>query len=150
MHFTQHTRLCCPSLSPGVCSDSCPLSWWYYPTISSFAAHFFLPSVFPSIKVFSNKLAFHNRWPNYWIFSFSISPSSEYSELISFTIGWILLSKGLSRVFSNTTIWKYQFFSAQPSLWSSSLGTSLVAQTVKRLPTVWETWVWSVSREDPL
>ena len=119
-HGLKHTKLPCPSLSPGVCSDSCPFSWWYYPTILSFAAHFFLPSVFPSIKVFSNELAFHIRWPNYWIFSFSISPSSEYSELISFTIDcWILLSKGLSRVFANTTDQEHQFFGTQPSLWSN-------------------------------
>ena len=48
-----------------------------------------LPSVFPSIKVFSNELALHIRWPSYWSFSFSISPSSEYTELISFRIDWI-------------------------------------------------------------
>ena len=119
-HGLKHTRLHCPSLSPGVCSDSCPLSWWYYPTISSCAAHFSLPSVFPSIKVFSNELAFHIRWPNCWIFSFSISPSSEYLELISFRIDcWILLSKGLSRVLSNTTDQEHQFFGTQPSLWSN-------------------------------
>ena len=71
-----------------------------------------------------------------------------------FPLGWTCLislqSKELSRVFSNTTIWKYQFFGTQPSLWSNSLGTSLVAQTVKCLPTVWETWVQSLGREDPL
>ena len=58
-----------------------------------------LPSMFPSIRVFSNKSVLHNRWPKYWSFSFSISPSNEYSELISFRI-----SKGISRVFSTTTI----------------------------------------------
>ena len=58
-----------------------------------------LPSIFPSIRVFSNESAFHIRWPKYWSFSFSISPSNEYSGLISFKIGLIsLLSKGLSRV----------------------------------------------------
>ena len=81
-----------------------------------------LSSVFPSINVFSYKLAFHNRWPKYWSFSFSISPSNEYSGLISFRLTGLisLLSKGLSRVFSSTTIRKHQFFSAQPSLWSNS------------------------------
>ena len=69
-----------------------------------------LPSIFPSIRVFSNESVLHIRWPNYWSFSFSISPSSEYSELISFRwTGWISLqSKGLSRVFSNTTVQKHQ------------------------------------------
>ena len=80
-----------------------------------------LPSVFLSIKVFSNE-SVHIKWPKYW--SFSISLSSEYSGLISFSLvltGLIsLLPKGLSRVFSNTTVRKYQFFSAQLSLWSNS------------------------------
>ena len=75
---------------------------------------FLLPSIFPSIKVFSNESVLCIGWPKYWSFSFSISPSSEYSGLISFRMtDWISLqSKGLSRVFSNTTIQKHQFFSA--------------------------------------
>ena len=77
-----------------------------------------LPSVFPRIRVFSNESALHIRWPKYWSFSFSISPSNEYSGPISFRwTGWIsLLSKGLSEVFSNTAIQKHQFFSSQLSL----------------------------------
>ena len=61
----------------------------------------FLPSIFPSIRVFSNESALHIRWPKYWSFSFSISPSNEYSGLISFRMDWwvSLLSKGLSRVY---------------------------------------------------
>ena len=82
-----------------------------------------LPSIFPSIRVFSSELALRISWPKYWSFSFSISPPNEYSELI-FSLGLTSLisvqSKGLSRVFSRTTLWKHQFFSAQPSLWSSS------------------------------
>ena len=75
-----------------------------------------LPSVFSSIRVFSNKLVLCIRWSKYWSFSFSISPSNEYSGLISFRIGLISLQfKGLSRVFSNTTVRKHQFFSAQLS-----------------------------------
>ena len=79
-------------------------------------------SVFPSIRVFSSKSVLHIRWPKYWSFSFSISPSKEYSELISFgQTGWISLqSKGLSRIFSNTTFQKHQFFSSQLSLQSNS------------------------------
>ena len=70
-----------------------------------------LPSIFPSIRVFSNESALRNRWPKYWSFSFSISPSNEHSGLISFRIiGWISLqAKWLSRVFSNTTVQKHQF-----------------------------------------
>ena len=75
---------------------------------------FFLPSIFLSFRVFSKESVVGIRWPKYWSFSFSISPSSEYSGLIS------SLSKGLSRVFSSTTVQKHQFFGVQPSLWSNS------------------------------
>ena len=79
-----------------------------------------LPSIFPSIRVFFKESALRIRWPKYW--SFSISPSNECSELISFRIDWfdLLQSKGLSRVFSNSMVQKHQFFSAQPSSWSNS------------------------------
>ena len=79
-----------------------------------------LPSIFASIRVFSNELALCLRWPKYW--SFSISASNGYSGLISFRIDWfdLLAAKGLSRVLSNTTVQKHQFFIAQPSLWSNS------------------------------
>ena len=77
-----------------------------------------LPSVFPSIRVFSSEPALHIKWPKYRNVSFSISSSNEYSGLISFRIDWLisLLSKGLSRVFSSTTIQKHQFFGPQPYL----------------------------------
>ena len=86
---SNHLILCCPLLLP--------------------------PSIFPSIRVFSNESVLHIRCPEYWNFSFSISPSNEYSGLISFRrTGWISLqSKGLSRVFSNTRVQKHQFFCAQ-------------------------------------
>ena len=76
------------------------------------------PSIFP--RVFSSELALCIRFSKYW--SFSISPSNKYSWLISFRIDWfdLLAVKGLSRVFSRTTIQKHQFFGVQPSLWSSS------------------------------
>ena len=71
--------------------------------------------IFPSIGVFSNKSVLHIRWPNCWSFNFNISPSNEYSGLISFRMDWLDLihSKGLSRVFSNTTVQKHQFFGTQ-------------------------------------
>ena len=79
----QHARLPCPSLSPEVCSDSCPLSQWCHPTISSSVTLFSsCPKAFPAL-VFPNKSAFHIRWPKYWSFSFSTSPSNEHSGLIS-------------------------------------------------------------------
>ena len=81
-----------------------------------------LPSLFPGIRVFFSELAFCIRRPKLWSFSFSISPSNEYSGLISFRMTGLisLQSKGLSRVFSSTTIRNHEFFNAQPSVWSSS------------------------------
>ena len=80
------------------------------------------PPIFPSIRVFSNESVLHIRWPKDWSFSLRISLSNEYSGLISLKwTGWISLqSKGLSRVFSSTTVQKHQFFSAQLSSQTSS------------------------------
>ena len=78
----QHTKLPCPSLSPRVCSNSCPLSQWCYLTISSSVFNL-LPSTFPSIRVISSESALHIKWPKYWSFSFSICHPNEYSGLIS-------------------------------------------------------------------
>ena len=76
------------------------------------------PSIFPSIRVFSYESALLIKWPKYWSFSFSLSPFNEYSGLISFRMDWWISwqFKGLSRVFSNTTVQKHQFFIAQLSL----------------------------------
>ena len=73
-----------------------------------------LPSVLPSIRVFSNESALCIRWPKYWSFSLNISPSNEHSVPISFRRDWLdlLAVQGLSKVFSSTTVWKHQFFSA--------------------------------------
>jgi len=81
-----------------------------------------LPSIFPSIRVFSNELVLYNRWPKYWRFSFIISLFNEYSGLVSFRIDWfdLLAVQGLSRVFSNITVQKHKLFGAQLSLWSNS------------------------------
>ena len=81
-----------------------------------------LPSIFPSIRVFSNNSAFCIRWPKYWSFSFNISPSNDTQGWSpSEWTGWISLpSKGLPRVFSNTTVQNHQFFGAQLSLQSNS------------------------------
>ena len=81
-----------------------------------------LPLIFPRIRVCSNESALCIRRPKYWSVSFSISPSNEYSGLISFRMDWLdlLAVKGLSRVFSNTTVQKHQFFGAQLCLWSNS------------------------------
>ena len=82
-----------------------------------YISHLPLPSIFPSIRIFSDESVLRIRWPEYWSFSFSISPSTEYSGFPLEWTGWISLqSKGLSRVFSNNTAQKHQFFSAQLSL----------------------------------
>ena len=121
-HGLQHSRLPCPTLSTGVCSNSCPLCRWCHPTISSSVTPLLFPySNFLSIRVFSNELVLCITWPKYWSFSFSISPSNEHSGSTSFRIDWFdfLAVQGLSRVFSNT-IQKHQFFSTPPSLRSDS------------------------------
>ena len=80
-----------------------------------------LPSVFPSIRFFSNELALCIRWPKDWSFSFSISPSNEYSGLISFRMDWfdLLADQGTLKNLLQHHSSKHQFFSAQPSLWSN-------------------------------
>ena len=75
------------SPTPGACPNSCPSSWWCHPTISSCHPLLLLPSIFPSIRVFSNESVLRIRWPKYC--RFSISPSNEYSGLISFRIDWL-------------------------------------------------------------
>ena len=121
-HGLQHARLPCPSPSPRVCSDSCPSSQWCYPTISS--------SVIP----FSSCLqAFpaSGSFPKTWLFTSGGRRIGALASVLPGNIqGWFPLglslglisfqSKGLSRVFSNTTVQKHQFFCAQPSLWSNS------------------------------
>ena len=89
----QHARLPCLSPTPGACSNSCPSSQWCHPTISSSVRPLLLlPSIFQSIRVFSNELTLCIRWSKYWSFSFGISLSNEYSGVISFRIDWFDLA----------------------------------------------------------
>ena len=88
-HGLQHARLPYPSPTPGAYSNSCPSSQWCHPIISSCHPLLLPPSIFARIRVFSNESVLHIRWPQYWSFSFSISPSNEYSGLISFRIDWL-------------------------------------------------------------
>ena len=85
-HGLQHNRLSCPLLSSGVCSNSRRVGDAIQPS-HPLLPLLLLPSVFPSIRVFSHESALQVRWPNYW--SFSISPTNEYSGLISFRIDWV-------------------------------------------------------------
>ena len=118
-----HVRLPCPSLSPRVCSDSCPLNWWCYLIISSSAAPFcFYLQSCPASESFPVSQLFVSGGQ-------SIGASALASVLPMNIQGWFpleltglisLRSKGLSTVFSNTTVRKHSFFSTQPSLWSRS------------------------------
>ena len=88
-HGLQHARFPCPSPSPRACSNLSTES--VMPSNHLILCHplVFLPSIFPSIRVFSNESALRTRWPNDWSFSFNISPSNEYSGVISFRIDWL-------------------------------------------------------------
>ena len=97
-HELQHARLPCPLPTPGVHPNSCALSQWCHPAISSLCRPLLLlPPITPSI--FSNESTLCMRWPKYWSFSFSITPSKEYPGLISFRMDWLdlLSSKMLSK-----------------------------------------------------
>ena len=87
LHESQYARPPCLSPTPGVHPNPCPSSQWCHPT-TSFCCPLLLPSIFPSIRVFPKESVLRIRWPKYWSFRFSISPSSEYSGLISFRIDW--------------------------------------------------------------
>ena len=91
-----------------------------------------MPSIFPRIRVFSNELALYIRWPKYWSFSSSIHTSVNIQGWFPLGLtGLITLpSKGLSRVFSSTTVWKHHFFSTQPSLWSHSHIITTTGKTI--------------------
>ena len=119
-HGLQHTRPPCFSLSPGACSNSCPSSQWCHPTLSS------------SIILFSclQSLPASGSFPRSWLFASCDQSDKASASVLPMNIqGWFplgftglisLMSKGLSRVFSNTTAEKHQFFSTQLSLWSNS------------------------------
>ena len=112
-HGVQHARLSCPSPT---WSNSCPLSWWYHPTILSSVIPFSscLQS-FPAPGSQSNESVLCIRWPKYWHFSFSISPSNEYSGLISFRMDWLdlLVVQGTLESLLQHHSQKHQFFGAQ-------------------------------------
>ena len=118
-HGLQQARLLCPSPPPRVCSNSCPLSQWYHPTISSCHLLLLLPSIFSSTRVFSNVLANRIRWTNIGASASAlVLPVNIQSWFPLVLIGVIsLLSKGLSGVFFNTTVQRHQFFGILLSLW---------------------------------
>ena len=109
-------------LSPWVCSNSCPLNQWCHPTVSSSVPFYSCPQSFTASGSFQC-VGFRIRWPEYWSFSFSISPSIEYSGLIFFRMDWfdLLAVQGtLKNLLQHHSSKKHQFFRAQPSSWSNS------------------------------
>ena len=132
-HEPQHARPPCPLPTPGVYPNSCPLSWWCHPPISSSVVPpLLLPSIFPSVSVFSNESAFHIRWPKYWSFSFNISPSSEHPGLISFRMDWLdllavqgTLKSLLQHHSSKASIWCLAFFIVQFSHPDTTTGKTI-------------------------
>ena len=111
-HGLQHTRLSCPSPTPRACLNSNPLSWWCHPTISPsfvpFSSHL---QSFPS--VFSSEWVLCIRWPKYWSFSFSTSPSNKYSGLIFFRIDWfdlLVFSTSPSNEYSGLIFFRIDWF----------------------------------------
>ena len=121
-HGLQHARLPCPSLSPGVCSNSCPSSWWCHPTVSSSVVHFSCIQFFLASRSFPRSQFFTSGGQSIGVSaSASVLPVNNQDWFPLGLTGLIsLLSKGLSRVFSNTTVQKHKFFSTQLSLWSNS------------------------------
>ena len=122
-HGLQHTRIPCPSPTPGAYSNSCPLSWWRHPTISSSVVPFSSPlQYFPASGFFPLSQFFLSVSQSIRVSaSASVLPMNIQDWFPLGLTGWISLqSKGLSRVFSNNTVQKHQFFSAQISLQSNS------------------------------
>ena len=119
-HGLQHIRLPCPSPSPEVCSNWCPLSWWCHPTIPSSVTPFSCTQSFPASGSFPMSQHFILGGQSIRA-SASVLPMNIQGWFPLGLTGLISLqSKGLSRVFSSTAVWKHQIFSVQPSLWSNS------------------------------
>ena len=122
-HDVQHTRPPCPSLSPWVCSNLCPLSQWHHPNISSCVAPFSsCPQSFPASESFAMNRLFTSGGQSIWVSaSASVLPMNLQDWFpLGLTGLTFLQSKGLSRVFSNTTVQKHRFFGTLSSLWSNS------------------------------
>ena len=142
-HGLEHTRLLCPSPTPGVHSESIES---VMPSRNLILCRplLLLPSIPPSIRVFSNKSVLHIRWPKYWSFSFSISPSNEYSGLISFRMDWLNLPairgalKSLLQHHSSkaSILWCSAFFKVQLSYAYLTTGKNIA---LTRLPW-WLRW----------
>ena len=141
-YVPQHARPPCPSPTPRVHPNPCQLSRWCHPTISSSIVHFSsFPQSFPASGSFPNESALHIRWPKYWSFSISISPSNKYSGLISFRMDWLDLSR-ITQVLSRKTAHTPKSFwlikavlhhiTLPPLFWMESLASFSSSTTHKR------------------
>ena len=127
-HKPQHAWPPCLSPTPGVYPNLCPLSRWCHPTIC--CPSLLLPSIFPSIRVFSNESALCIRWPNYWSFSFNISPSSGHPGLISFRMDPLAVQGTLKSLLQHhsskaSILWHSAFFTVQLSYLYMTTGKSI-------------------------
>ena len=138
-HGLQHARLPSPSPTSRACSNSMSIeSVMPSSHLTLCCPLLLLPSIFPSIRIFSNESVLHIRWPKYWSFSFSISPSNEYSGLISFRIDWfdlLAVQGSLKSLFQHhnlkaSILWCSAFFMVQPSLLYLTTGKT-VAVTIR-------------------
>ena len=129
-HGLQHARLPCPSPTPGVYSNTCPLSWWCHPTISSSVVPFsFCLQSGPASGSFQMSQFFASRGQSIGV-SASVLPMNIQDWFLLGWTGWTSLqSKGLSRVYSNSTVQKYQFFGSHPSRSSQSTRLSSLPNT---------------------
>ena len=134
-HESQHATPPCPSPTPGVHPNPRPLSQWCHPAISSSVIPFSCPQSFPASRSFQMSQLFASGGQNIGVSaSTSVLPMNTQDWSPLGWTGWICLqSKGLSRVFSNTTVQKHQFFGAQPSLWSNSHTHNMTTGKTKAL-----------------
>ena len=143
-HGLQHTPPPCPSPSPGICPSSCSLRWWCHPAVSSSDdPPLLLPSIFPRTFPISHLFTSNEQNTGASVSASVLPVNIQGLSPLKLTGLISLLSKGLSGIFSSTAVQRHQFFCVLLSL------QSLVAQLVKNLPAVQETWVRSLGQEDP-
>ena len=163
-HEQQHTRPPCLLPILRVYPNPCPLSRWCHPAISSCRPLLSLPSILPSIRVFSNQSALRIRWPKYWCFSFNISPSNEHPSLISFRMDWLdlLAVQGtLKSLFQHhnskvSILWCSAFFIVQLSHPYMTTGKTIALtrrtsidkfmSLLFNMPSRWSTLFWGVPK----
>ena len=157
LHGLQHARLLCPSLSPGVCLDSCPFSWWCYEDISCSPYPFsFCLQSFPALGSFPMSQLFASAGQNIGASTSALPMNIQHWFPLGLTGLISLQSKGLSRVLSNTTVQKHQYqiykyiivISPLSFFWGFPGGA--VEENLPAMQEMQEMWVWSLGQEDAL